>query len=191
MAKFRTSKNQNSVPESIDLMFRDLKRDPSIKFLGNHQGQILNKYEKDYLKNAKDIAIELPTGTGKTLIGLLIAEYRRRVLKERVVYLCPTRQLCSQVHEKADLYGINTVTLTGSQRDYNTTEFYNYQRSEVVAITTYSSIFNTNPRINDPNIIICDDAHAADDYVASLWLFLLIEITINNCLTKLFVFLSQ
>ncbi|MFP5272463.1 DEAD/DEAH box helicase [Coleofasciculus sp.] len=169
MAKFRTSKNQNSVPESIDLMFRDLKRDPSIKFLGNHQGQILNKYEKDYLKNAKDIAIELPTGTGKTLIGLLIAEYRRRIRKERVVYLCPTRQLCSQVHKKANLYGINTVVLMGQQKDYDPTDFYNYQRAEVVAITTYSGIFNTNPKISDPETIICDDAHAADNYVASLW----------------------
>ena len=171
MAKFRTSKNQNSVPESIELMFRDLKRDPSIKFLGSHQGQILNNYEKNYLKNAnaKDIAIELPTGTGKTLIGLLIAEYRRRILKERVVYLCPTRQLCSQVHKKANLYGINTVVLTGQQKHYDPTDFYNYQRAKVVAITTYSGIFNTNPRISDPETIICDDAHAADNYVASLW----------------------
>ena len=171
MAKFRTSKNQNSVPESIELMFRDLKRDPSIKFLGSHQGQILNNYEKKYLKNAntKDIAIELPTGTGKTLIGLLIAEYRRRILKERVVYLCPTRQLCSQVHEKAKLYGINTVVLTGQQKHYDPTDFYNYQRAKVVAITTYSGIFNANPKISDPETIICDDAHAADNYVASLW----------------------
>jgi Rad3-related DNA helicase len=28
--------------------------------------------------DAADLALELPTGTGKTLIGLLIAEWRRR-----------------------------------------------------------------------------------------------------------------
>lgn len=168
MAKFRISKNKESTPESISLMFRDLKRDPSIKFLWEHQGKILDTYQKKHLDD-KNVAIELPTGTGKTLVGLLIAEYRRKSLQERVVILCPTRQLCIQVREKAKLYGINTALLIGSQKDYNNTEFYNYQQAKAIAITTYSGIFNSNPKINDPNTIICDDAHAADNYVASLW----------------------
>jgi hypothetical protein len=39
----------------------------------------------------------LPTGSGKTLVGLLIGEWLRRKNKERVVFLCPTRQLVNQV----------------------------------------------------------------------------------------------
>jgi hypothetical protein len=168
MATFRTSKTKESIPESITLMFRDLKRNPSIKFLWGHQEKILDTYKDKHLQD-KDIAIELPTGTGKTLVGLLIAEYRRKALKERVVILCPTRQLCIQIHEKAKLYGIKTVLLIGSQKNYDQTDFFEYQRSNAIALTTYSGIFNTNPRINDPSVIICDDAHAADNYVASLW----------------------
>ncbi|WP_369679951.1 DEAD/DEAH box helicase family protein [Lentzea flaviverrucosa] len=51
----------------------------------NHSGQ-----------NSADGAIELPTGAGKTLVGGLIGDFRRRVTGERVAYLCPTKQLARQ-----------------------------------------------------------------------------------------------
>lgn len=35
----------------------------------------------------KDIAMELPKGMGKTLIGFLIGEFRRRKNKENVLFL--------------------------------------------------------------------------------------------------------
>lgn len=168
MIKFRTSGSEAPKPESIVLMFRDLNRDPSVKYLYSHQDKVLESYEQKYLKS-KDLAIELPTGTGKTLIGLLIAEYRRRSLKERIVFLCPTKQLCFQVNEQARRYGIKTALLVGSQKEYDQALFYHYQQGKAIAITTYSGVFNTNPRINDPEVIICDDAHAADNYIADLW----------------------
>lgn len=176
MVKFRTSTSEDPKPESIVTMFQDLNRDPSIKFLHFHQGKILENYcnpedsksNQKYIQ-VKDLAIELPTGTGKTLVGLLIAEYRRRVFNERVVFLCPTRQLCAQVNERARLYGINTALLVGSQSKYDPGQFYSYQQAKLIAVTTYSGIFNTNPRINDPEVIICDDAHAADNYISALW----------------------
>jgi hypothetical protein len=36
-------------------------------------------------------------------------------------------------------------------------------------VTTYSSLFNTNPFFSNPGVIIVDDAHAAENYIASLW----------------------
>jgi superfamily II DNA or RNA helicase len=92
---FRTLVATESKPESPVLMFRDLKRDQNIKFLWGHQEKTLDSYFQSY-RDASDIAIELPTGTGKTLVGLLIGEYRRRALDERVAFLCSTRQLCAQ-----------------------------------------------------------------------------------------------
>ena len=38
-----------------------------------------------------------------------------------------------------------------------------------IAVTTYSSLFNTAPAFADPDAIILDDAHAAENYVASMW----------------------
>lgn len=168
MVKFRTSTSEAPKPESIVLMFRDLERDPSVKYLYSHQDKVLEEYYQKHLQT-KDLAIELPTGTGKTLVGLLIAEYRRRAFKERIVFLCPTKQLCFQVNEQARRYGIKTSLLVGSQSEYNAGLFYEYQQGKAIALTTYSGVFNTNPRIKDPEVIICDDAHAADNYIADLW----------------------
>lgn len=168
MVKFRTSASEEPKPQSIVLMFRDLNRDPSVKYLYSHQDRVLEGYYQNHLES-KDLALELPTGTGKTLIGLLIAEYRRRALKERIVFLCPTKQLCFQVNEQARRYGIKTALLVGSQSEYDSASFYQYQQGKAIAITTYSGVFNTNPRIDDPEVIICDDAHAADNYIAEMW----------------------
>ncbi|MGJ3254044.1 MAG: DEAD/DEAH box helicase family protein [Elainellaceae cyanobacterium] len=174
MVKFRTSASEEPKPQSIVLMFRDLNRDPSVKYLYSHQDRVLEGYYQEHLKS-KDLALELPTGTGKTLIGLLIAEYRRRALKERIVFLCPTKQLCFQVNEQARRYGIKTALLIGPQNEYDSSLFYQYQQGNAIAITTYSGVFNTNPRIDDPEVIICDDAHAADNYIVDLW-----TLTINR-----------
>lgn len=167
MGLFRTRRTTQSNAESPALLFRDLRRSNEVKFLWGHQERLLEEYQK-HLKTP-NVALELPTGSGKTLVGLLIAEWRRRVRGERVVYLCPTRQLCNQVKAHADSYGITTSLLIGQQRNYNLQSFTAYQRAEAIAITTYSGLFNTNPRINNPQVIICDDTHAGDEYISSLW----------------------
>ena len=154
--------------ESPAILFRDLKRDPSIKFLWGHQEKTLDSYFKTHL-DAKDLAIELPTGTGKTLVGLLIGEYRRRSRNERVAFLCSTKQLCAQVHKQAKKYGIPSSLLVGRQAEYDSGDFFKYQQAKAIAITTYSGVFNTNPKISDPHVIICDDAHAAENFVPDMW----------------------
>lgn len=168
MAKFRIPPPTTPKPESPAILFRDLKRDASIKFLWDHQARLLDEYHAKHL-STHDLAIELPTGSGKTLVALLIAEYRRRAFNERVVFLCPTRQLCSQVAAQTRNYGVQPSLLVGKQRDYDPAAFFAYQQAKAVAITTYSGVFNTNPAIDDAELIICDDAHAADNYVSSMW----------------------
>ncbi len=169
MSIFRAAALQEPKPESPALLFRDLKgKDPSIKFLWEHQGKLLNDYQQIHL-NDNDVAVELPTGSGKTLVGMLIGEYRRRVKGERVVLLCPNKQLCCQVETQARKYGITTSLLIGPQKDYDPVAFARYQQAKAIAISTYSGVFNSNPAINDSQTIICDDAHAADGFVAAMW----------------------
>jgi hypothetical protein len=115
--------------------------------------------------DAADLALELPTGTGKTLIGLLIAEWRRRARGERVLYLCPTRQLVHQVGGLASSYGIDVEVCLRPTYD----GLDRWQSSEAVAVSTYSALFNYRPRFTAPQVLILDDAHAADDYVAGHW----------------------
>lgn len=163
--KFKTSFTKKVIPTDPESLFRDLKlRDPQIKHLWSHQADILRAYDKKHLKTS-DIALELPTGSGKTLIGLLLAEYRRGKFADRVIYLCPTRQLANQVCRQSVHYGIKTLLLLPPSYS-NLNE---YILSNAIGVTTYSGLFNIKPKISDPNVIILDDAHSSEDYIANLW----------------------
>ena len=48
------------------------------------QTQVLKKYEDEFLNNP-NVAIEMPTGTGKTLVGLTIAHYKQNAERLKVV----------------------------------------------------------------------------------------------------------
>ena len=135
----------------------------------SHQKDMLAAYAEEMVE-IPDVAMQLPTGSGKTLVGLLIAEWRRRKFKERVVYLCPTRQLVHQVVEQAETeYGIDAVAFTGSKHKYSPADRSDYMTRTKVAVTTYSSLFNTHPFFDDPETILLDDAHAAENYVVKMW----------------------
>ena len=123
-----------------------------------------------------NVALELPTGSGKTLVGLLIAEFRRVTKNERVLYLCPTRQLVLQVCEQADRkYGIKATPFVGKIKDYTPASRTAYQTSSSIAVATYSGLFNTNPFFDSSHLIVLDDAHASENYVASNW-----SLTVNR-----------
>lgn len=165
---FKKPTAQTPVPESPDRLFRDLPRRKHAS-LYDHQGQILRTYVSNAI-DVPDVALQLPTGSGKTLVGLLLAEWRRRKFNERVVYLCPTRQLVNQVVEEASTkYGLSVEGFTGQVKRYTPEAKASYISGQRVAVTTYNSLFNTNPFFEDPEIIIVDDAHAAENYIASQW----------------------
>jgi len=165
---FKKPTSHAAVPESPDRLFRDLPRRKHAS-LFDHQGQVLRNYVAEAL-DVPDVALQLPTGSGKTLVGLLLAEWRRRKFRERIVYLCPTRQLVHQVAEEASSkYGLTVEPFTGQIKNYTPEAKTAYQDGERVAVTTYNSLFNTNPFFEDPDIIIIDDAHAAENYMASQW----------------------
>jgi hypothetical protein len=70
--------------------------------------------------------------------------------------------------------------LVGRQAEYDPPSFAKYQQGNAIAVTTYSGIFNSHPKIKgyvlraetfdaDPHVLICDDAHSADSFVSSMW----------------------
>lgn len=151
-------------PESL---FRDL-RDRTVEGLLAQQADMLRNY-MDHVDN-RDVALELPTGSGKTLVGLLIAEWRRRTKRERCVLLCPTKQLVHQVVEQAkEKYGINALDFSGSKHQYPEADKTAFNNCESIGVATYSALFNTNPFFSDVHTLIFDDAHAAENYVSSFW----------------------
>ena len=150
-----------------ETLFRDL-RDRTVEGLLAQQADMLRKYMEHVDK--RDIALELPTGSGKTLVGLLIAEWRRRTKRERCILLCPTKQLVHQVVEQAkEKYGINALDFSGSKHQYPESDKTAFNNCESIGVATYSALFNTNPFFNEVHTIIFDDAHAAENYVTSFW----------------------
>lgn len=153
---------------SPDQLFRELPRRKFPDVLP-HQQSIMQRYAEEAV-NRSDVALQLPTGSGKTLVGLLISEWRRRKFNEKIVYLCPTKQLVNQAVEQAEhKYGLTVLGFTGSKNNYDPSAIAKYKQGMAIAVTTYSSVFNVNPFFDDPDIIIIDDAHAAENYISKLW----------------------
>ncbi len=165
---FRIRPLASECPDDPEALFRDLRR-RKVPGTLSHQADVIRTYMQKHLQSA-DVAFQLPTGSGKTLVGLLIAEWRRRRYQERVVYLCPTKQLVNQVVEQAQhKYGIDVLGFTGSKAEYTAEAKASWVNGDAVAITTYSSLFNVKPFFADPHLVVLDDAHAAEGYIASNW----------------------
>lgn len=167
---FKTPASSSSAPDSPDKLFRDLTRRKYPDVLP-HQAEIMQVYARDAV-DSPDVALQLPTGSGKTLVGLLIAEWRRLKFNQRVVYLCPTKQLVYQVASQAnDKYGLSVATFVGSKHDFTPASRTDFNNGDKIAITTYSGLFNTSPFFNSDNtdVILLDDAHASENYIASFW----------------------
>lgn len=177
--RFRRRTEQVTGAADPESLFGELPRTPNgVGALWSHQADQLRTYAKDH-RETEDVALELPTGSGKTLVGLLISDWRRRTLGQRVVYACPTKQLARQVLQKANDQGIPAVLLVGSHWNWDQTELGRYTRGEAIAITTYSAIFNINSYLNDAQTLVFDDAHAAEGFVAEAW-----ALNVNNKLDQ-------
>ncbi len=165
---FKINKESEVSLESPESLFHDL-RNRKVQGLLSHQADIIRQYHDKYSKSS-NLAIQLPTGSGKTLIGLLIAEWRRKKFNQKSLYLCPTNQLVNQVCEQAkEKYGINAISFTGSKRKYDQVSVTEYLAAEKIGVTSYSSLFNINPFFDSPGLIILDDAHSSENYIASNW----------------------
>ncbi len=133
---------------------------------------------KQYMNHCSDkvVALELPTGCGKTLVALLIGEFRRKKNNEKVVYLCPTNQLVNQVVKDAiEKYGLSATAFCGKQADYDANSKANYLMKKTIAVTTYSAYFSAGSFFSDADSVIMDDVHSSEEYIVSNW-----RVTIEN-----------
>ncbi|OTP49492.1 hypothetical protein A5884_002690, partial [Enterococcus sp. 7D2_DIV0200] len=161
---FKIPSSSNFEPKSPLDLFNHLKKVETLRY---QQGETLKRYME--YEEKKDISIEMPAGSGKTLVGGYIAGYENLKNQKRTVYACATRQLANQTKELLDTYGIDNVLLVDSSKKFEDISKTKYNRSKSVAITTYSHIFNSHPFFNDAEVIIFDDAHATEYAITSLW----------------------
>ncbi len=163
---FKTYQSRIDLPADPEQLFRDLPRGTGdISALWTHQSDVIRAYVEQHT-TTPDIALELPTGTGKTLPGLLIAEWVRLRDKCHVIYACPTQQLARQTALAAQKAALSVSLLVGPNRDWPVQDRTAFAAAERLAVTTYSSIFNSSPKLEPAQLIVFDDAHAAEQYVA-------------------------
>lgn len=163
---FVTRKSEN-VAESPEVLFNESTRARSHGYLRGPQQDVLRAY-LDHV-DAENVALELPTGTGKTAVGLLIAEWRRRRSGDKVAYLSLTNQLAHQVMEEGRRLGIPCADLTGDRFHRSRSEEGRYLDGSAIAVTTYSNLFNINPVVQSSDVLVLDDAHGGEQHVVDMW----------------------
>ena len=64
-----------------------------------------------------------------------------------MAYACPTVQLAWQVAGTAEREGVPAVVLVRSHHDWPVPAQARYEAAEALAITTYSTVFNSSPKL--------------------------------------------
>lgn len=164
---FRKPKRLQTYTSPEELFANLSNRASSHGYLRAPQVDALREYEK--LQKESDIAFELPTGTGKTMVGLLISEWRRRRHNERVAYLTLTNQLAKQVLKEAESLGIDCADITGAKDTRDPSEVGRYKAGRAIGVTTYANLFNVKPVVQTSDVIVFDDAHGGEHFVSDMW----------------------
>lgn len=112
-----------------------------------------------------DLAIEMPTGEGKTLMALLIADWALDQ-GHSVAYLTGTRQLAERVEREAELLGLEIVRF--SAKNYGGAKLDDYHQAQKPGTMNYWVYFNNNPVPKPADIVILDDAHLAEQPLSGL-----------------------
>jgi hypothetical protein len=131
------------------------------------QERVLQGYAAG-LFNRPDIAIELPTGAGKTLIALLVLDYWRNE-GNRVAILTGNKTLARQIEAEAAELRVPTVRFEGAGRDFPPGDVRRYHRAQAIAVMNYWAYINQNPGMQPAQYVVLDDAQLADGALASLY----------------------
>ncbi|MEC3952902.1 helicase C-terminal domain-containing protein [Nocardia sp. CDC153] len=131
------------------------------------QAHVLQRFAEVDHGATPDIAVELPTGEGKTLIALLIADW---ALDKglSVAYLTGNRLLATQVQTEAcALPGIDVHRFESGY--YPGAHLSDYHQAQAVGAMNYWTYFNHRPRVEPAELVIFDDAHLAEQPLADLF----------------------
>ncbi len=114
-----------------------------------------------------DLVLKMPTGLGKSAVGLLYLQSHMAASGRGVVFLCPTVQLVNQTLEEAARLGVAAHAYPGGQPHPHP----DCLGGRAVTVCTYDKMFNglsTFERSDvafTPEAIVCDDAHAGVEEV--------------------------
>ena len=91
--------NSSAVTDPRQL-FQTLRRKPKFEYLRDVQGDVLDAWYQR--RNEHDLVFKMNTGSGKTLVGLMLLWSSLKEGKGPALYLCPDNYLVSQVRREAE-----------------------------------------------------------------------------------------
>lgn len=130
----------------------------SIKNIWEPQAEALRDWHKKRAIN--DVVIQMSTGGGKTLVGLMIAQSLLHELNRRVVYVVANNQLAEQTVNRANELAIKPA----SRYQFEWERQDEFLAAETFCITNYAAVFNGYSTFRDKDVgaFIFDDAHVAE-----------------------------
>lgn len=130
-------------------------RSSAVPSLWDWQIEVLDEYSR----TEGDAAVELPTGAGKTLVGLLVGEQFRTTERSRVAYLAGNKQLAQQAERQARDLGFPIVRFEGPKETWDPATVRAYNFGEAIGVMNYWNYFNANPGVEPAGMLILDDVH--------------------------------
>jgi hypothetical protein len=155
-----TKRSRPTVPEDI---FKTLTLRGSVENMWEPQAGALRQWH--LIRSEKDAVVEMTTGGGKTLVGLLIGQSLVNETNGKILYVCATKQLIEQTAARAQECSIPVATYFGG----NWANRPVFDGCTGVCITNYAALFNGKSifRNEDLRGIIFDDAHVANNSIRS------------------------
>lgn len=135
-------------------IFQGSIRNEEYEYLRSVQEHVLEAWYKQ--RDQRDIIVKMNTGSGKTLVGLLMLQSCLNEDLGPAIYLCLNKQLVEQVVGVADACGIQNVTF---DEGYIPIEFLN---SDAILITTFDRL------VNGRSVFGVKDAYGAETSIGSL-----------------------
>lgn len=147
-----------------------LKSNGQIKELWPIEEEVLHKYYSE-LKDERRLAIELPTGSGKSIIGLLLLE-SWRIAGKRVAMLTSSLALAEDMKRRCDDLGIDNVVITGRREEEEKAILRarakrKYSRKQAIGIMNYWA-YMMGKDIVEADVLVIDDADNFENLLISL-----------------------
>ncbi|MFL0081661.1 DEAD/DEAH box helicase family protein [Tenacibaculum maritimum] len=148
--------------EPIEL-FQTLFHKEGYSYLRGIQEEVLNSWHS--IRNQRDVLCKMNTGSGKTLVSLLMLYSKMIEGVGPSLYLCPDNQLLEQAKIQADLYGIPICEIEKEGKKNIFPD--NFLNSKAILLCTFQKLFNSRSIFDRDNIdigaIVLDDAHVCID----------------------------
>jgi hypothetical protein len=165
MVDFNKLLDEDAVPAPLNPaeIFHSLPRTGTkFDYLRDVQGDVLKAWHAR--RKDRDVVVKMNTGSGKTLVGLLMLQSLLNEQHGPALYICPNNQLVEQVYQHAKEVGLPAV-MTGEGTELP----HDFLNSEAIYITNFKKLFNGKSVFGGPGSIrpvvslggvLIDDAHS-------------------------------